>query len=133
MKFLKRAAIALMLPILFLACKKESGDAPANAPIDGIFSGKYGFGNDVPGSNYTLQLKPDLTIEELGQSSGAPTGRGKWALSGNSFTASYKMLYAPYSDYFVIGTYDASTNTITGTWGYEHGGKDGGKFTVTRK
>ena len=131
MKFLKFAIIALLLPTVFLACKKESATTEPG-PVEGTFIGKYGFGNEVPDKNYSLNLKGNGTIQELGQSSGNPTGEGTWKLNGNNFTASYKMLNAPFSDYFIVAVFNPASGTLSGTWGYETGGSDGGKFTVIK-
>ena len=133
MKILKTAIIALLLSTVFLACKKESTTTTTeSAPVEGMFIGKYGFGNDSPDKNYSLNLKGNGIIQELGQSSGNPTGEGTWKMKGNNLTASYKMLYSPFSDYYIVAVFNPATGTLSGTWGYEAGGTDGGKFTVIR-
>jgi hypothetical protein len=132
MKLLTNTIIALLISATFFACKKDASPAPS-ASVEGLFMGKYGFGNDVPDAKYTLRLKAGGIIQEIGQSSGNPTGQGTYVLNGNKLTADYKMLFAPYNDYFIVATYDAAAGTISGTWAYTKGGSDGGKFTVSSK
>jgi hypothetical protein len=131
MKFLKIAFIALLFQTVFIACKKETATTPS-APVEGMYLGKYGFGNETPDKNYTLQLKSNGIIQELGQSSGNPTGEGSWQLKGNNFTASYKMLFSPFSDYYIVAVLNPSTGTLSGTWGYKPGGIDGGLFNLKK-
>ena len=132
MKLLNLAIFAT-LSTLFIACSKDDANpapAPSTATVDGVYTGKYGFGNESPDNNYTLKFSSSGTIQEIGQSSGNPTGQGTYTLNGNHLSASYKMLFSPYNDYFIEATYDPTTKTLTGTWGYTAGGTDGGKFSV---
>lgn len=133
MKLFNFAIIAVILSTLFIACNKDDADpapAPSSSHVEGLFTGKYGFGNEAPDNNYSLKFTSSGTIQEIGQSSGNATGQGTYTLTGNHLSASYTMLFSPYNDYFIEATYDAATKTVTGTWGYDPGGTDGGKFSV---
>jgi hypothetical protein len=135
MKLLNFAFIALLISTLFTACSKDddaSPAPPAGSAIQGLFSGKYGFGNDTPDIGYKLNFKSNGVIQEIGISSGDAVGEGKYTLKGNHLSASYTMLFAPYGDYFVEATFDAATNTLTGTWGYKEGGVDGGLLSLKK-
>lgn len=134
MKLLNFTIISI-LALTFASCNKDSDSSPAPVPnvsLQGVYDGKYGFNNEAPTADYTLNFKSNGTIQEIGQSSGNPTGEGTYSLKGNHLSATYKMLFEPYNDYFIEATYDVTTNTIIGTWGYEAGGTDGGKFTIKR-
>lgn len=127
------ALIALLFSTVFIACGKDSSSpSPATASVDGLFTGKYGFGDETPDKNYSLNFKSTGTIEEIGQSSGNPTGQGTWKLNGTKLSASYKMLFSPYNDYFITAVFDSPSKTISGTWGYETGATDGGKFSLQK-
>lgn len=134
MKLLNLTIISI-LALTFASCNKNNDSTSTPVPpasIEGVFDGKYGFDNEAPHANYTLNFKPNGTIQEIGQSSGAPTGQGTYLLKGNHLSASYKMLFEPFNDYFLEATFDATSKTITGTWGYEAGATDGGKFSVKK-
>jgi|SRR6185295_9460517 len=133
MKLLNFAIIALLSTTSFIACNKNDSNtapAPSTNAVEGVYTGKYGFDNETPDKNYTLKFSGSNTIQEIGQSSGHPTGKGTYTLKGNHISASYTMLFSPYNDYFIEATYDATNKTITGTWGYNAGGTDGGKFSL---
>lgn len=128
-------AIFAVLSTVFIACSKDDASpapAPSSAKVEGVYTGKYGFGNEAPDNNYTLKFTSNGTIQEIGQSSGNATGQGTYTLSGNHLTAAYTMLFSPYNDYFIDANYDASTKTLSGTWGYTPGGTDGGKFSIKK-
>jgi hypothetical protein len=131
MKVLTIAIITLVVSTAFLACKKDSSK-PSTPAVAGIYDGKYGFDTETPDNDYTLNIRADGVIQEIGQSSGNPTGQGTWQLNGNTLTATYKMLFSPYNQYSVIATFDAATGKLTGTWGYDNSGTDGGKIDMKR-
>jgi len=129
-------AIFAILTTCFIACSKDDSSPapiPTSAKVEGLYNGKYGFDNETPSKNYTLKFTNSGTIQEIGQASGHATGQGTYTLSGNHLSASYTMLFSPYNDYFIDATFDPATKTLTGTWGYNPGGTDGGKFTVQKK
>jgi hypothetical protein len=134
MRILTTAIIALFISTAFMACKKDS-DKPEKSTVgaEGLYTGKYGFDSETPHIDYSLNLKVGGIIEEIGQSSGNAVGRGTWKLNGNQLTASYTMLFEPFSDYFLVATFDPSAKTLTGTWGFESNGTDGGKFIMATK
>lgn len=132
MKLLNFTIITLLAVFSASCNKNDDSSKPVPASVSGVFDGKYGFENEAPDAAYTLNFKGDGTIEELGQSSGNPTGRGTYTLKGNHISAKYKMLFTPFNDYFIEATYDSGKQTIDGTWGYEPGGTDGGLFSVKK-
>ncbi len=132
MKVLKIAIIALAVSTGFLACKKDSATPLPTQAVAGRYDGKFGFDNETPDNDYTLNIKSDGVIQEIGQSSGNPTGQGTWKLNGNTLSATYKMLFAPYNQYSLVATFDAKTGKLTGTWGYDNSATDGGKLDMTK-
>lgn len=132
MKLLTVLLFAFVLPLTFIACKKESSSPESKTGLSGVFKGKYGFGDENPDKNYTLNFQSAGIIQEIGQVSGTATGQGTWALSGDKLTATYKMLESPYTDYYITATFNSATGRIQGTWGYGSSGTDGGKFSMTK-
>ena len=128
MKFVKFAVIALLMPVIFVSCKKDNDTV---LPVEGTWNGLYGFGIDPPSISYKLNIKHDGTIEEL-STSGNVKGSGTWSFSGNTLTGHYQWK-APMSTVFsIIATYDPATNKLTGTWGYDNDPTDGGKWESTK-
>jgi hypothetical protein len=132
MKVLTIAIITLVVSTAFLACKKDSSKPSTSPAIAGVYDGKYGFDTETPGNDYTLNVRADGVIQEIGQSSGHATGQGTWQLNGNTLTATYKMLFSPYNQYSIVATFDAATGKLTGTWGYDNNGTDGGKIDMKK-
>jgi len=131
MKILKIALFALLFTTAFIACKKDNDHA--SAPVEGLFVGKYGFGNESPDTEYKLNVKPGGVFQEIGVNSGAPTGQGNWQFNGNTLTATYTMLFSPYNKYSVSATFNSSTGKLVGTWGYDNNPSDGGKIDMTKQ
>lgn len=131
MKVLKAAIIAVVVSTSFLACKKDSSK-PAPS-VAGKYVGAYGFDNENPSYFYSLNIRADGVIQEIGESSGSPTGEGTWQMNGNTLTATYTMLFEPYNKYSVIATFDEGKGTLTGTWGYDSNGSDGGKMAISKQ
>lgn len=137
MKTIKMLApVLIVVSTLFTACKKDGTD-PAPTPtstdkIEGVWQGKYGFGNETPGVTYIFNIKPGGVIEEL-NTAGNSKGSGTWTLNGTTFTAQYQWK-APYNTIFkVSATFTKSTSNLSGTWGYDNSATDGGKWTMTKK
>ncbi|MBL7700190.1 MAG: hypothetical protein JNK79_18630 [Chitinophagaceae bacterium] len=97
MKLVSYSVISL-LAFISVACSKDNnpGKISRSTSVRGVFHGKYGFQNQAPGANYTLNFKRDGTIEELGQSSGNPIARGAYTLKGNHISAKYTMLFTQF-------------------------------------
>jgi hypothetical protein len=135
MKFLKTIAFVLMLGTAFMACKKDSESTPNPTPsnaIEGKYTGLYGFDDEGLVDPFILNIKPGGVFQEIGVHSGAPTGQGTWHLNGNKLTANYKMLFAPYNEYSVSLTFDATGKKLTGTWGFDKSTTDGGPLEVKK-
>lgn len=131
--FLGLMMIILMTGLSFVSCSKNNDDnPPAQVSAEGLYSGKFGYGNDVPDQAYKLNFKAGGILQEIGINSGAITGQGTWQMNGNTITGTYTMAFAPYSVYSVSGTFDEATGKITGTWGYDNSSTDGGKIDLTR-
>ena len=132
-RFLKIMTIMLLAGITFVSCNKDNDDVEKPTTAEGLYSGKYGFGNDVPDNDYKLNFKAGGVLQEIGISSGSVTGQGTWQMNGNTITGKYTMLFSPFNVYSVSGTFDAATKKITGTWGYDNSATDGGKMEMTRQ
>lgn len=132
-RFLKFMAIMLLSGVTFVSCNKDDDNVEKPATAEGLYSGKYGFGNDVPDNDYKLNFKAGGVLQEIGISSGSVTGQGTWQMNGNTITGKYTMLFSPFNVYSVSGTFDAATKKITGTWGYDNSATDGGKMEMTRQ
>jgi len=130
MKFAKFAIVALLMPLIFVSCSKDKDD-DAVLPVEGNWSGFYGFDNDSPAITYKLNIKHGGVIEEV-NSSGQVKGTGNWNFSGNTLTAHYKWAAPLNTAYTVTAVYDAATKKLTGTWGYDNSGTDGGKWEATK-
>jgi len=125
MKFLKFSIVALLMPVILFSCKKDKDDTVL--PVEGKWTGLYGFGIDAPSISYKLNIKHDGTIEELNVA-GNSKGGGSWSFTGNTLTAHYQWK-APLNTVFsIIATYDPATQKLTGTWGYDNNATDGGKW-----
>ena len=136
MKILKILAIVLLLGSAFTACKKDhdkpSTPPPASSGIEGKYTGTYAFEGDTEIDPFILNIKSGGVFQEIGVHSGAPTGQGTWQLNGNKFTANYKMLFSPFSEYSVALTYDAAAKKLKGTWGFDKSVTDGGPMEVKK-
>jgi len=133
-KILRLLTVLLFSGITFVSCSKNNDDAkPATVSVEGLYSGKYGFGNDVPDTDYKLNFKAGGVLQEIGINSDAVTGQGTWQKNGNTITGTYTMVFSPYHVYSVSGTFDAATKKITGTWGFDNSATDGGKIDVVKQ
>ena len=133
MKKVKMALIALVFATGFVACNKDSDEDVINAPVEGTYVGKYGFGNDTPDLDFIFKVSPNGIFQEISATSGNVKGQGTWNVNGNTLTATYTMLFSPYSKYSVSGTYDPATQKMTGTWGYDNNVSDGGKMDMAKQ
>jgi len=133
MKKMKMALLALVFATGFVACNKDSNDEVISSPVEGTYVGKYGFGNDNPGLDFKFKVSPGGIFQEISTSTGNVKGQGTWSVNGNTLTATYAMLFSPYSKYSVSGTYDPATQKMTGTWGYDNNVSDGGKMDMARQ
>ena len=133
MKKVKMALLALVFATGFVACNKDSDDDVISAPVEGTYVGKYGFGNDAPDLDFKFQVSPGGIFKEISTTTGNVKGQGTWNVNGNTLTATYTMLFSPYSKYSVSGTFDAATKKMTGTWGYDNNTSDGGKMDMLQQ
>lgn len=135
MKIFKTLVIALFLGSAVVSCSKDSDTKTEtqSSGIEGKYVGKYGFDNEIPNEDFILNIKPGGVFQEIGTSSGNPTGQGTWQLNGNNLTADYKMLFSPYNEYRISLSFDATTKKLTGTWGFDGSYTDGGKMEVKKQ
>ena len=134
---LKCITILMLAIASFASCKKDN-DLPApqqqqTTAAEGLYAGKYGFGNDVPDTEQKYRIKAGGVFQEIGTSSGTVIGQGTWSMTGNKLTASYTMNFAPFNKYSIVATFNATTGKLVGTWGGEHNSADGGKIDMTRQ
>ena len=134
---LQSVAILMLAALSFASCKKDNDlHAPPTqqtTSAEGLYTGKYGFGNDVPDTDQKYRIKAGGVFQEIGLSSGMVVGQGTWAMNGNTLTASYAITFAPFTKYSVVATFNAATGKLVGTWGSEHDPADGGKIDMTRQ
>ena len=130
MRVLKIALIALFTSGIFVACKKEKVDKPAQS-IEGRWVGKYGFGNDVPSIYFSLNFKPGGVIEEI-SSSDQVKGTGTWTMMDNVINAHYSWLPGNPNSFSIVAAFDASTGKLLGNWGYGSSATDGGLWEMTK-
>ena len=133
MKKVKLAILALAMTTGFVACNKDSDDEVISSPVEGTYVGKYGFGNDAPDLDFIFKVSPGGVFEEISASTGNAKGQGTWSVNGNTLTATYTMLFSPFSKYSVSGTYDPATKKMTGTWGYDNNPSDGGMMDMAKQ
>jgi hypothetical protein len=134
MKILKLALIALVFTSTFAACKKDHDKSTQSNPtMQGVYAGKFGYGVDTPDEDFKFAIKANGVFQELSVNNGNATGQGTYTMNGNSFTATYNMLWAPYNKYSVAGTFNPSTGKIVGTWGYDNSTTDGGKIDMAKQ
>lgn len=132
MKFMKGACMALVMLLTF-ACSKSTDKPAAATTIEGVWTGKYGTGNNKPSSFYSFNIKAGGVIEEL-DANGAVKGKGTWKLDNNKILmASYNYLPPANAKFSVIGAFNAGDGRILGNWGYGESVTDGGSWEMTKK
>lgn len=137
MKAVKLSIIALLsMSALFVACSKSNDSTPPPVPtdtIEGVWQGKYGYGNEAPSISYIFNIKPGGVIEEL-NTSGNSKGSGTWTLVGTEFTAHYQWKAPLLTTFSVKATFNKSTGKLSsGVWGYDNNNNNGGKWDMTKK
>jgi len=132
-KFLRIMTVILLVGITFVSCKKDHVDPPATFPVEGIYTGKYGFDNDVPAEDQKYNIKAGGIFQEIGTNSGAVVGQGTWQMNGNTLTATYSIVWSPFSTYSISATFDPATGKLMGTWGYDNSSSDGGKIDMIKQ
>ena len=135
MKFLKSAAMILLLSITFIACDKDNDDSKPNgnsSKFIGKWVGTYGFGSSNSDDYFALNIKSNGDIQEIGEHSGAATGQGTWKMEGNTLVGDYKMLWSPFNQYGVRVTINAA-GKMEGTWGSDGSTTDGGKVLLIKQ
>jgi len=132
-KFLKFMAIIFLGGLTFVSCKKDHVDQPAALSVEGVYSGKYGFGNDVPTEDQKYNIKAGGVFQEIGTNSGTVVGQGTWQMNGNTLTATYSIVWSPFSTYSISATFDPATGKLTGTWGNDNNSSDGGKIDMSKQ
>ncbi len=130
MKFMKGACMALVMLLTF-ACSKST-DEPGTVSIEGVWTGKYGTGNNKPSSFYSFNIKANGVIEEL-DANGKVKGKGIWQLDNNKILmASYYYLPPANTEFSVLGAFNAAEGKILGNWGYGESVTDGGTWEMTK-
>ena len=132
-KLWKFMMIILLGGFTFVSCKKDHVDPPATFSVEGVYTGKYGFGNDVPDTDQKYSIKPGGVFQEIGINSGTVVGEGTWQMNGTTLTATYTIVWAPFSTYSISATFDPATGKLTGTWGNDGNFSDGGKIDMAKQ
>jgi len=135
MTVFKSMAMLMLAAFTFVSCKKnkDSVTPPATVAVEGSYTGKYGFGNDMPDTDQKYKIKAGGIFQEIGVNSNTVIGEGTWQMNGNTLTAKYTMNFSPYSKYSISATFDAATGKLVGTWGGENNPADGGKINMTKQ
>jgi len=131
MKILKSVIAAFVITTILFACKKDSDNT--GSAVEGTYSGKYGYGVDNPSYAFKFRINSGGSFQELSTTTGNPTGQGTWQLNGSVLTATYTMLFSPYSVYSISASYNSSTKKLAGSWGYDNNPNDGGKIDMTKQ
>ena len=133
-KILKSIPLLMLAVFTFVSCKKDNDiPAPATVAIEGLYAGKYGFDNEIPDTDQKYKIKAGGIFQEISIHNGSVVGQGSWLLNGSTLTATYTMVFSPYSKYSISATFNASTNKLTGTWGSDNSNTDGGKIDMTKQ
>jgi hypothetical protein len=133
---LKSMVMLMLFTFTLASCKKDHDDIkpqPVPVSVEGTYTGKYGFGNEVPDTDQKYAIKAGGVFQEIGLNSGAVMGSGVWQLNGNILTAQYTMNFAPFSKYSIKATFNSSNGKLVGTWGGPNDPADGGKIDMTRQ
>ena len=131
-KFLSFLTVMLIAVSTLVSCKKDNDVKPISYPVEGMYSGKYGFGNDVPDTDQKYSIKTGGVFQEIGVNSGMVVGEGTWQMNGNTLTATYTIVWSPFSKYSISATFDPATGKLTGTWGNDSNSSDGGKIDMNK-
>jgi hypothetical protein len=131
MKFLKIACLAFVVLLMF-ACSKSTDKPASSTTIEGIWTGKYGTGNNEPSVFYSFNIKAGGVIEEL-DANGAVKGQGTWELENNILMATYSYLPPANNKFSVLGAFNVAQGRILGNWGYGESVTDGGTWEMTKK
>lgn len=131
-KFVRGLTIMLFAGLTFVSCKKDKNVEPAALSVEGMYAGKYGFGNEVPSEDQKYHIKAGGVFQEIGINSGAVVGQGTWQMNGNTLTATYTIVWSPFSTYSISATFDPVTGKLTGTWGNDNNSSDGGKIDMNK-
>jgi hypothetical protein len=111
MKFIKMAAIAIVLATVFVACSKDKNDAPF--VIEGTWKGTTG-----SGGFFGVNLKPGGVLERI-YSNGSVGATGTWQLNGKTLTGEYHFVSG--TDVTMSATVDTKHNKFSGNWSNDVG------------
>jgi len=131
----KSIAMVMLVAFTFASCKKDKDTPPppAAVAIEGLYAGKYGFGNDVPDAPEKYRIIAGGTFQRVSINNGSVVGNGTWLLNGNTLTATVTSIFAPYNKESISTTFNSATGKLTGTWGWETNYINGGKIELTKQ
>ena len=132
-KLLRLVTVMLLLGSTFASCNKDNDVEPPAFSVEGVYTGKYGFGNDAPDTEQKYNIKAGGVFQEIGINSGAVVGEGAWQMNGNTLTATYTIVWSPFNKYSISATFDPATGKLTGTWGSDNNATDGGKIEMIKQ
>lgn len=126
-------SMAMLMLVILGSCKKDADSPiPTTNKVEGLYVGVYGFGDEPPSKSLKYKIKAGGVLQEIGASSGNVVGEGNWELNGTLLTGIYTMKFSPFNEYSISANFNASTGTLTGTWGWDDP-TDGGKMTLTKQ
>lgn len=111
MKFIRMAAIALVLSTAFVACSKDKNDTPF--VIEGTWKGTTG-----GGGFFGVNLKAGGVLERI-YSDGQVGATGTWQLNGKTLTGEYH--FASGTDVTMTANVDTKHNKFSGSWSNDAG------------
>lgn len=100
---------------------------PVLPSVIGTWTGSWGYGENSTTNNWLYQFNNDGTMKVLSPD-GVTQANGNYTFINNVLSVTYN--YTGGGAYSVKGTYDANTQTLTGTWGRNYSNTDGGKWVL---
>ena len=98
----------------------------ASNPIVGLWVGTWKYDSDPADSSYytyTINGNGSMTSTSIGANGASDAAIGPWHLSGTNFTATVTQLDAnsPVVVQEIVGTYDSTAGTLTGSSSFSQG------------
>ena len=126
--FRKLLLLMALLGASLTACQKD--DEVVN-PMAGTWEGLWGFDQDVPSNYERWEFKNNGDLLAYGYS-GDLYAKGGFEVADSVFTAEYTSEVSE-NKYRFKGTYDATAQTISGTWGLSPSYTNRGLFEMTKQ
>ena len=126
MKFLKIAALSVLLITTLYSCKKDKTETPFE--IQGKWEGKIGTGSATPDGFFAINVKSNGILERL-NNSGAVSATGTWQLAGSTFTGTYTFTSGTVITF--SSSLDVANKKLAGNW--QNSASETGTWHATKK